>query len=114
MQKVFASRVQFMFLDFRNAARHLATIRVSQHCQKFVIRKLILLRRERARVLCLQTQQGSPYIWALVDPSRNAEPRRFLLSETGQPINTGKTLSYVGTFQLEGGAVVNHLFEYHD
>jgi serine/threonine protein kinase len=64
-----------------------------------------------AQVLCVQVQNGSPYIWVLVNPIRKPMPRRFLLCGTGLPMSGGDSFSYVGTFQLEDGGWVYHLFE---
>lgn len=63
-----------------------------------------------ARVLCVQVQRGQPFIWAHhTAESTKVVPRRFRLAGTGHPI-VGDW-RYVGTFQLEGGALVFHLFE---
>ena len=63
-----------------------------------------------AEVLCVQTQGNEPFIWALVDPEEPLEPRRFRMAGTGHPIEE-TDLTYRGTFQLQGGALVFHLFE---
>lgn len=63
-----------------------------------------------AKVLCVQTQRGAPFIWALVDPDAKLEPRRFQLYCTGQTC-LSPAQEYVGTFQMQGGSLVFHLFE---
>lgn len=68
---------------------------------------------EGAEVLCVQTQNGQPTLWALVDSSNPLERRRFVGSDTGHPIpdDSGK---YVGTFQIDrikGRTLVFHVFE---
>ena len=63
-----------------------------------------------ARLLAVQMQNGTPCLWALVDPTQ--PPRRIVLSiygtGHGMPDAPGQ---YVGTFQMECGALVWHLFE---
>jgi|HubBroStandDraft_2_1064218.scaffolds.fasta_scaffold16971_9 hypothetical protein len=65
-----------------------------------------------ARVLTVQEQRGDPYVWALVDPTQPEVSRRFRLAGTGQDILWQENMYYRGTFQLRGGALVFHLFEY--
>lgn len=72
-------------------------------------------------MLCVQVQGYAPYLWVIVDEQApRDQPRRFRLAGTGHkldvvdpsynpsPDNCGR---YVGTFQLDGGALVFHLFE---
>ena len=64
-----------------------------------------------AQVLTVQTQQEKPYVWALVDPTEKAsEVRSFYIYGTGHDM-AGDPGKYVGTFQLEGGALVFHVFD---
>lgn len=64
-----------------------------------------------AEPLSVQTQNGEPYLWALVDPNENVfESRKFRLAGTGHPI-TNANIVFIGTFQLYGGSFVGHLFE---
>lgn len=65
-----------------------------------------------ARVLSVQVQGSTPCLWALVDPSRPKEARRFRLASTGHPVEESENLSFVDTFQLRGGSLVFHVFEY--
>ena len=65
-----------------------------------------------ARILCVQTQFGRPYVWALVDPSQTVGPRMLLTFGTGHPMGPEHaTLPYVGPLQLDGGALVFHVFD---
>ncbi len=66
-----------------------------------------------ARILSVQTQNNSPMMWALVDPTEPTVPRNFEVFGTGHPINydTGTDRRFVGTFQINGGSHVFHLFE---
>ena len=62
-----------------------------------------------AQPLSVQVQDGALFLWAYVDPSRAADPRQVRIIGTGRPIeyNPGR---YVGTVQMEGGALVWHVF----
>jgi len=65
-----------------------------------------------AKVLCVQTQRDVPCVWALV-PDTNAEvvqERTFAIYGTGHE-HESIGGEYVGTFQLQGGALVFHVFE---
>lgn len=64
----------------------------------------------RAEVLCVQEQRGKAFVWVLVEERNTPEPRRFRMYGTGQPIEREGD-NYVGTFQMQGGAFVWHLFE---
>lgn len=63
-----------------------------------------------ARVLCVQTQGDEPHLWALVTRDGETETRTFAVYGTGHilPVEPG---NYLGTFQMQGGALVFHLFE---
>lgn len=63
-----------------------------------------------AEILCVQVQHGAPTLWAIVNPDAGSTQRVFQLVTTGQPFDTYK-MKYVGTFQLQGGAFIGHLFE---
>lgn len=67
-----------------------------------------------AKVLTVQTQDNKPFIWALVDANaREFEERKFVPYGTGHllPDEPG---TYIGTFQLNGGSLVFHLFDQSD
>ena len=63
-----------------------------------------------AKFLDVQTQHGSPVAWFLVNPNQITTKRVFKTYGTGHPVpeNPGK---FLGSFQLESGALVFHLFE---
>lgn len=63
-----------------------------------------------AKVLCVQTQNEVPCLWALVDNTFPTEIRCFCTFGTGHEY-TGMDLTYVGTYQLSGGELVFHVFE---
>lgn len=66
--------------------------------------------------LCVQVQHEVPRLWIVVDPSWTGPcpTRRFRWVGTGWALPAArKDLSYVGTVQTRGGALVFHLFEVH-
>lgn len=67
---------------------------------------------DRAQVLSVQTQKNVPYIWALGDPNDPDKDRKFSVFGTGNPVCDANKLRFVGTFQLDGGDLVFHLFEH--
>jgi hypothetical protein len=68
-----------------------------------------------AEILCVQTQNDRPYIWALVDSEAETESCQFLLCGTGERIPANLDhLEYIGTFQQMGGLFVWHLFKHFE
>jgi hypothetical protein len=65
-----------------------------------------------AQILSLQPQHDQVCLWALVDPDQPKEARLFRLFGTGHAVEEGDRLSFVGTFQVQGGSLVFHVFEY--
>lgn len=63
-----------------------------------------------ADVLCVQIQDGRPCIWAKVDVRSTPTARLFYVVGTGHPMPV-KAQEYVGTFQMQDGALVFHVFE---
>ena len=65
-----------------------------------------------SEILCLQLQNNTPCLWALVDPDleRPRITRRFVITGTGHDlaIKLSKR-DYIGTFQIPG--LVFHVFE---
>jgi hypothetical protein len=61
-------------------------------------------------ILTVQEQEQRPCLWALVDPAAPHECRRFRTYGTGHPVADDPG-EYIGTFQLNGGSLVFHLFE---
>lgn len=69
-----------------------------------------------ARVLHIAEQHGSVQMWACVDPDAAPEIREFLLVGTGHefddpPHSDDTRWEHVGTFIVEGGSFVFHVFE---
>ncbi len=66
---------------------------------------------EGAEVLCVQTQLGRPWLWARIDPKKPAVSQRcFRIAGTGHPLDEADG-KYIGTFQLQDGALIFHVFE---
>lgn len=63
---------------------------------------------EGSQLLCVQTQKGHPYVWALVDDQAPREGYYILQCGTGHPAPSPKW-TYLDTYQLENGIVL-HVF----
>jgi hypothetical protein len=75
---------------------------------------------EGARIISVAVQAGHPCFWAVVNPQAPTRRRRFYLLGTGHEMYVGgpsdvagspADLVHLGSFMLEGGAFVGHLFE---
>lgn len=66
---------------------------------------------EGAIILCIQTQNEEPCIWALVTPENDKVKRTFEIFGTGFNVSENESRCYVGTYQLDNGALVFHCFE---
>lgn len=66
-----------------------------------------------AEILSVQTQYGEVQMWALVDPNAQKETRMFEVFGTGNDVyyDMGVDRVFISTIQLEGGALVFHIFE---
>jgi len=66
-----------------------------------------------AKILTIQTQRGTPQLWAMVDSETEKEKRYFRLAGTGHPLGDDylRIINCIGTFQMGNGALVFHLFE---
>lgn len=65
---------------------------------------------EGAQILTVQEQRGQVCLWALVDENGEMESRHIETIGTGHPI-TGTERVYIGTYQLEGGDLIFHVFD---
>jgi len=62
-------------------------------------------------ILAVQTQRNKPYIWVQVGTALSSK-RNFRLLNTGEMFDVvSSEEKYIGTFQLDGGAFIGHLFE---
>jgi hypothetical protein len=64
-----------------------------------------------AQLLSVQTQHGVPCLWALVDTNAPMRERALAVRGTGHTCGSIPASAFVGTFQLEGGSFVGHLFD---
>lgn len=62
-----------------------------------------------AKILTVAMQDGSPHIWALVDPENSGSIRKIIVVGTGHPIPDCESRLYVGTYFDLG--LVFHVFE---
>lgn len=64
-----------------------------------------------AKILAVQVQRGTPCLWALVNKTGIIPERRtFAIYGTGHPI-PDEPGTHIGTFQVDGGTLVFHVFE---
>lgn len=63
-----------------------------------------------ARILSVQVQHQVVCLWAVVDPEAEVTTRRLLVRDTGDSCE-GLSETFIGTFQLEGGNTVGHVFD---
>lgn len=64
-----------------------------------------------ARFLHVDTQRGTPCLWAIVDPQAEKEPRYIRIAGTGHDVTKEECMEYLGTFMIVGGNFVGHVFE---
>ncbi len=70
--------------------------------------QVLLYLPEEAEVLSVQGQADQLVLWAIVDPSRNVEPRLFSIYGTGNLFQSDNA-RYIGTAQVN--SYVWHVFE---
>ena len=63
-----------------------------------------------ARVLTVQVQYDQPCLWALVETRNPLANCTVTTVGTGHPTDLTTGSTYVGTYQLKGGALVMHVF----
>lgn len=59
--------------------------------------------------LCINIQQGTPFLWALVDPDTPQTTHYIRVSGTGHEIRED-IAKYIDTFQMHGGSLFVHAF----
>jgi len=65
------------------------------------------------QILCVQVQDGEPYLWAMVDP--DAESIRVTIETIGTGHRMDKAIrKYIGTYQMMNGRLVFHCFELNE
>ena len=64
-----------------------------------------------AEIVCLDKQRDEPRLWVLLNPDiTEREHQNFIVAATGQMVHDA-TL-YIGSWQMEEGAKIWHLFKY--
>lgn len=68
---------------------------------------------KNAEILSVQNQNEIPCMWALVNPTEEREEKCLEIFGTGHDVHCdiGVDRKFIGTFQMEGGSLVFHLFE---
>jgi len=64
-----------------------------------------------AHILTAQAQFNAVQLWALVDPAAELEDRALSVYATGATAMPDNPGTYIATFQVNGGALVFHVFE---
>lgn len=76
--------------------------------------KNIVMMPEMSIPLTVQVQYDQPMLWALVDTDKKDVERTFHVFPTGRELQIDFCFQYISTFQLNGGALVFHVFEEHN
>lgn len=63
-----------------------------------------------AKLLCVQIQYGTPRLWALINPDALTEERTIVTLGTGLRFDSHPG-EYVGTYQINNGLWVFHIFD---
>jgi hypothetical protein len=67
---------------------------------------------EGAEILTVQVQRDQVCLWCTVNTERARQFKHtFRLAGTGHELDNDELLKYIGTFQLNQGWVIGHLFE---
>lgn len=65
-----------------------------------------------AKFLSVQNQNETPQMCFVVDPEeQKTEQRNFVAHAIGEVFYDNQATDYLGTFQLDGGRLVFHIFE---
>lgn len=65
-----------------------------------------------ANILCVQSQNGNPCLWAEVNNSEKDKEVKLLETFGTGHIFDSKPRKYLGTYQLQNGRLVFHVYEY--
>jgi hypothetical protein len=65
---------------------------------------------ENPKPLCVQVQRDHPTLWCQVNPDNPVKVYTVEVVTTGLPHGYLNLLQYVGTFQLDNGDFVGHVF----
>lgn len=64
-------------------------------------------------ILSVQSQYGRPCLWVLVDPKAEKEDVILRTFGTGHPLSKEEitNVKFIGTYQLNGGNFIGHVFK---
>jgi len=65
---------------------------------------------DNAKILCVDTQKGTPCLWALVEANIPSRDFAILTFRAGHDVDLDNEFKYVGTYQLFDGNFVEHVF----
>lgn len=77
-----------------------------------IAEKFTVAMPQNAKVLKVEEQWEKVVIWYMFHPSdyENMHRHEFVMGVTGHEFNIPNDDTYVGTFMLDGGSFVGHLF----
>ena len=64
-----------------------------------------------AKILTIAMQHKHLRIWAMVDPTQDKVPRLIHIVGTGHDLSTRIMGEYIGSFPLDGGPLIFHVFD---
>ncbi len=64
-----------------------------------------------ATILTVQVQYANPCLWALVAENADTELRTIRVFVTGHDVPRPVSMKYIGTYQLNEGSFIGHVFE---
>ena len=64
-----------------------------------------------AKLLAVQVQREQPCLWFECDTNKSMVPRVIKTFGTGKELPKNEALRYIGTYQLQDGALVYHVYE---
>ena len=85
-------------------------IRILKYPLSIVDKQTISL-PECAEILTVQTQQEMPFIWVIINTdNKTTEEKEIYTHGTGHEIEDVDSKKYLGTYQINGAALVFHVF----
>ena len=64
-----------------------------------------------ADLLCVQTQNGKPCLWAIIDDEKKVTEKLQIITHGTGHLVFGNIGQYLGTYQLRNGEFVGHCFK---
>jgi len=63
-----------------------------------------------AEILSLHVQHGRLCLWSIIDTDNEIVPRKIIICGTGYPADDVSDMQFLGSFQLNEGYFVGHVF----